>query len=53
MIFIGDYDMRNNKKTTRKTNKRKVAKKLDIHGNPVGDYRGKKWSKKLGRFVYT
>ncbi|MDD5454174.1 MAG: hypothetical protein PHW62_01560 [Candidatus Ratteibacteria bacterium] len=40
---------------TRQKNKKKVKKeqKLDIHGSPVGDYRGKHWDKKLKRFVYT
>ncbi len=33
--------------------RKSTEKKLDIRGNPVGDYRGKKWNKKLGRFVYT
>ena len=32
---------------------KRKAKKLDKNGKPVHDYRGKKWNKKLGRFVYT
>jgi hypothetical protein len=41
------------KKKTRKTKRKLKEKKLNIHGKPVSDYRGKKWNKKLGRFVYT
>lgn len=37
----------------KKKKKPKKKRKLDIHGKPVGDYRGKKWDEKLGRFVYT
>lgn len=32
---------------------KKKTQKLDKNGKPVGDYRGKKWNKKLKRFVYT
>jgi len=30
-----------------------LTRELNIHGKPAGDYRGKKWNKKLGRFIYT
>lgn len=33
--------------------KKKKEKKLDVHGKPVGDYRGKHWNEKLKRWVYT
>lgn len=30
-----------------------MAKKLNKSGKAVTDYRGKKWNKKLGLYVYT
>lgn len=45
--------MEANKFMKKHSRKKSPEKKLDIHGNPVSDSRGKHWNKKLGRFVYT
>ena len=36
-----------------KSKKKTKELKLDRDGRPINDYRGKKFDKKLGRFVYT